>query len=352
MTASFRRPHRVLKAGGEAQPAVYHLSDGDTEKTTEQETTIRKKPRNRYVDEVPAALSTNDQEERDTNSAVVLASAKKVTGGSSDAVREPTLDEQPIPQRSAGDGAGEGGAVTGEAALKSATIRQLALALIDKLEGAAEQTSNPDEQVDYAKKRRLVNLVIDDLDGALQPIPDLQPEAQDYVAHTFQALYDATDINGNPVANRRWTLALRSHRTAENALAKLANLEVKNLAFCTEVLSFGVITKFPQYHFRPDQEVLLYCELENFVSQAVRGGYETQLQGSYEIVDAQGRRIADQILPEDTDFCGNQREDFYVAYRFHMPSRLEPGRHELRLTIEDMKGHKFGQGKIDFHVVR
>ena len=113
-----------------------------------------------------------------------------------------------------------------------------------------------------------------------------------------------------------------------------------------------MVSKFQQYHFQANQEVLLYCELENFFSEAVRGGFETRLQGNYEILDANGRRIADQLLPEDSDMCGNKRDDFYIAYRLHLPETIEPGRHQLKLTIEDMKGHKFGQATIDFHVAR
>ncbi len=236
--------------------------------------------------------------------------------------------------------------------LSSINFRELGYAMIDQLNKAYGTATHPDERVDLAKKRRLLNLVLDDLNSAQEPIKDLQPEAADYIRNTFQGLYDATDIGGNPVASRRLTLALQSHRKAMQNLAKLAILEVQHLAFCTEVDSFGVVTKFPHYQFRPDQEVLLYCELENFVSQPVRGGFETQLQGSYEIVDSSGRRVADQILPEDADVCGNQRQDFYIAYRLHLPAEIEPGDYQFKLTIEDMKGQKFGQALIDFKIIR
>lgn len=234
----------------------------------------------------------------------------------------------------------------------SLRYRELGYAMISKLESQVSSTANPDERLDLAKKMRLIHLALDDLDAAEDPIEGLPPEEQSYFRHTIHGLHDATDINGNPVVSRRLTLALQSHRKAERSLERLANLEVINLAFCTEVDSFGVVTKFPQYDFRPDQAVLLYCELENFVSESKRGGYETQLQGSYEILDSDGRRVADQLLPEDSDVCGNMRRDFYIAYRLHMPDKIEPGRYQMKLTIEDMKGHKFGQSSIDFQIIR
>lgn len=236
--------------------------------------------------------------------------------------------------------------------LSNFELRELGYAMIEKLESQDSTVTNPDERVNLALKRRLLNMVLDDLESAQEDIEGLQTEAQNYIRHTFHGLYDATDINGNPVANRRLTLALQSHRKAAEYLEQVSNLEVINVSFCTEVDSFGVITKFSEYNFRPDQEVLLYCELENFVSQKISSGYETQLQGSYEIINSDGRRIADQLLPVDSDVCGKKRRDFYIAYRLHMPDDIEPGRYSLQLTIEDMKGHKFGQSKIDFQVIR
>ena len=152
--------------------------------------------------------------------------------------------------------------------------------------------------------------------------------------------------------NRRWTLALQSHRKAQMNLAAVSNLEIQNATFCTEVDSFGIISKFPQYHFRKDQELLLYCELDNFVSTPVKDGFETQLQGSYEIVDSNGRRVADQLLPMDEHVCRNQRRDYFIAYRMYMPQDVKPGRYTLKLTIEDMKGRKFGQTNVDFQIIQ
>lgn len=232
------------------------------------------------------------------------------------------------------------------------TIREHGHAIIDLLDKQIEDTTNPDERVLLSRNRRLISFVLEDLDAAQAPIEGLAQETQAYFQNLLQGLYDATDINGNPVASRRLTLALQSHRKAENGLSRLANLEVNNTAFCTEVDSFGVVTPFADYRFQPEQEVLLYCELENFVSRKLKNGFETQLQGSYEIIDRDGKRIADQLLPEDTDVCGNQRSDFYIAYRLHLPSEIEPGQYKLKLIIEDMTGHKFGQSTLDFHIVR
>ncbi len=212
-------------------------------------------------------------------------------------------------------------------------------------------TSNPEEQVHQQMVDRLLHLSLGDIEAASEPIEGLQSGGQDFIRHSLKSLYDVTNPTGNPVEIKRYTLAMISQRQALNHLASVSNLEVHNATFCTEVDGFGVVSKFPQYAFKADQELLLYCELDSFVSTQVDGkGYETQLQGSYEIVDANGRRVADQLLPLDSHLCRNQRRDYFIAYRIYMPPKIEPGKYQLKLTVEDLKGRKFGQSNLDFQI--
>ena len=211
---------------------------------------------------------------------------------------------------------------------------------------------NPAEQLNSQAISRMLHLSLGDLEPALKPIEGLQPAEQDFFRHEFQALHDAIDPRGNPVLARRWTLVMDSQRQAVSHLGAVSNLEIKNASFCSNVEGFGAVTKFPNSSFRPEQEVLLYCELENFVSLPVKDGFQTVLQGSYEIVDAGGHRVFEALLSEDSDICRHQRRDYFIAYRIYMPDNLEAGRYQLRLTIEDMKGRKFGQSSLDFQITK
>ncbi len=212
-------------------------------------------------------------------------------------------------------------------------------------------TSNPEELVHQQMVDRLLHLSLGDIESASEPIEGLQAGGQDFIRHSLKSLFDVTNPTGNPVEIKRYTLAMLSQRQALNHLASVSNLEVHNATFCTEVDGFGVVSKFPKYAFKADQELLLYCELDSFVSTQVEGkGYETQLQGSYEIVDANGRRVADQLLPLDSHLCRNQRRDYFIAYRIYMPPKIEPGKYQLKLTVEDLKGRKFGQSNLDFQI--
>jgi hypothetical protein len=210
---------------------------------------------------------------------------------------------------------------------------------------------SPEEQVHRAMVDRLLHLSLGDINSASEPIDGLQTHGQDFVRHSLESLYEVTNPSGNPVEIKRYSLAMLSQRKALSHLASVSNLEVHNATFCTEVDGYGVVTKFPQYAFKADQELLLYCELDNFVSSHIDGkGFETQLQGSYEIVDASGRRVADQLLPMDSHLCRNQRRDYFIAYRIYMPQKIDPGKYQLKLTVEDLKGRKFGQANLDFQI--
>ena len=234
---------------------------------------------------------------------------------------------------------------------KKLQIEELGNELIERLEEAEATAVDPDSKVDISKKQRFLHLALGDLESAKKPIEGLDSGAQEYVSQTLQGLHDATDPKGHPSVGHKLSKALKSHRDATQKLASVASLELMNLAFCTEIDGFGEIKKFRASRFRGDQQVLLYCELENFVSTKVSAGFQTRLQGTYEIVDEDGKRVMEQLLPEDTDTCAKQRRDFYIAYRFHLPKRIAPGSYRLRLVIEDMQGHKFGKSEIDFEIV-
>lgn len=210
--------------------------------------------------------------------------------------------------------------------------------------------SSATAQLNHHVTKRILFVLLGQLDQALEPIPGLQPHEQEYFRHNLQALYNSIDPRGNPVLSRRWPLVMDDHRTAMSHLGAVSNLEVKNAAFCSNVDGFGAVTKFPTYQFRPNQQLLLYCEVENFVSEQIKDGYETKLRGNYEIVDANQTRVADFILPEEVDMCKRPRRDYFFVYRIYTPQHIAPGRYQLRLTIEDMKGNKFGQTSLDMQI--
>lgn len=239
-----------------------------------------------------------------------------------------------------------------EAPTMASTWNQSLARTIELLEEQIAQDSNVDENLRYHRELALRMLFVSarKLDEALEPIEGLSDQENLYIRHQMQAMYEASNPDAMPVRSRHLSLVMNSQRLATNHLASVSNLEVRSTAFCTEVERYGVITKFPKYQFAPDQEVLLYCEIENVAAKEVRDGFETQLQGSYEIVDSAGKRIAEQILPMEPDICQNHRRDYFIVYKIYMPQQISPGPYKLRLTVEDMNARKFGQSTLDFQI--
>lgn len=226
------------------------------------------------------------------------------------------------------------------------TYRQL----LDEAMQAIERDTTLDEPRKREVSLRLLQLAAQRGDEAVRPIDKLGDSEREFWKQTLHGLHVLLDGDGVPVASRRSTLALRSLRQAVDQLANDSVLDVRNLTFCREVQSFGRFSEFAKPEFLADQEVLLYVEVDNFACQTVDGGFETELRGSYEIFDRAGQRVASQDLPADKQRCRNRRRDYFIAYRAYMPKRIAPGAYTLQITIEDQKGHKFGQSSTEFVV--
>lgn len=208
-----------------------------------------------------------------------------------------------------------------------------------------------EERARHEATLRLLYMLAGQKDDALKAIEGLEPFEQDYWRSQLHSLSISLAPDGTPVKGRRAAIALRPLREAVDYLAAQATLDVKNIALCQEVTIWGNYKEFEKYEFRRDQEVLLYFEVENFTSEPTSKGFATEFVSSYEVFDVSGRRVAEQQFPVAQEVCRNRRRDYFIRYHMHIPKQLMPGDYTLQLTVEDQKGHKFGQGSVKFKVV-
>lgn len=199
--------------------------------------------------------------------------------------------------------------------------------------------------------RRYLLVLSGDPDSAVLAMEGLTKPEQEFLRHNLLAIWKMTDPDGHPVASRRFAAALTPYRTATRHLAEATEqLDVQSLAFCNEIVSYGQVKRFPTTRFDPGQKVILYCEIDNFVAEKTAEGYETELQGSYEIFDAQGTKVAGQVLPTDRQRCDHYLRDYFIAYQMHLPAQLAAGKYRLELTMECAKGKKYGQGSLPLEI--
>ncbi|MCP4888439.1 MAG: hypothetical protein P1U77_15125 [Rubripirellula sp.] len=190
-----------------------------------------------------------------------------------------------------------------------------------------------------------------DPDGAVERMDDLPRFEQEFLRHQMLGLWTMIDPQGHPVTGRRFTAALPQIREAAKfAAAATDSLEVRSLAFCTEIESYGQITTFTGNRFDSGQQVILYCEIENFTVKEQEKGFETHLQGSYDIFNESNEKVVSQLLPEDQQISSNYLRDYFIAYQMHLPAQLSAGTYRLQLTMEDVVGKKYGQASIPFEI--
>ncbi len=226
--------------------------------------------------------------------------------------------------------------------LLSETIRRL----------EADLSDLPRTEADVRRRAalRMLYLAAGQNEQAARPIDGIPPVQQDFWAKEMYGLGVMLDTQGRPQLDQRAAEAATHLGEAHARLGEMARLIVRNLAFCTEVTSFGVYKPFAEAKFSPGQEVLLYAEIDHFKSEATEDGYHTSLRSSYQILNPQGHRVADHEFSVTEDHCRNPRRDFFILYNLFMPKRIYPGRYTLQLTIEDTLSHKIGQSSIDFEI--
>jgi len=221
---------------------------------------------------------------------------------------------------------------------------------ISGLEAETRESPRSAGEVSRHAWLRMMYLAAGRREDALKPIPGIAASEQDFWSEQIYGLATYLDTEKLTDPARRSAEA-RSHLAkAEKRLAEASTLAVKSLAFCTEVSSYGVYQKFKDDRFKAGQPVILYCEVENFRSEESAKGFHTALRSSYQILDAQGRRVVENDLALTEEYCQNERRDYFIRYFISVPERIYDGKYTLQLTIVDTLSQKIGQSTIDFTV--
>ena len=222
--------------------------------------------------------------------------------------------------------------------------------LVEHLSIAPEGESEADRASRLIKLRHLM-VLSGDPDSAVEQIDGMNEAEQEYLRHQLLGLWTMIDPQGHPVPSRRFSTAIPQIRQAAKfAAAATDSLEVRSLAFCTEIESYGQIKPFKSNRFDAGQQVILYCEIENFTANDTEEGFETNLQGTYDLFNEDDEKVVSQLLPADQQVSANYLRDYFIAYQMHLPDQLRKGKYRLQLTMEDINGKKYGQASIDLEI--
>lgn len=212
------------------------------------------------------------------------------------------------------------------------------------------------EETELNRHERLVKLshlmvLAGDPESAMDSMSEMGADDQSFLRHQLKGLWHLIDPEGHPSPSHRLTsVASEFREAAKYAGAATDALEVRKLTFCKEIEAYGQVKPFEKNQFQSGQQVILYCEVENFRASQSEVGYELHLQGSYEIFDSKDQRVFSQILPADQQVSSNYLRDYFVAYQMFLPAEMKAGHYRLQLTMEDVIGKKYGQSEIHFEI--
>ena len=199
---------------------------------------------------------------------------------------------------------------------------------------------------------RMLRVLAGQEELALEPIPGASSAEQDYWNKQLYSVATFLDSTRQPNAKQRAAASLVHLDHARAKLAELATLQIRNLNFVRSVNGYGDFEPLEKTKFQPGQQVTLYAEVENFRSESTPKGQRTWLGTSYEVVDTQGQRVDGRQFPDVEDVCGSVRRDFHMQYGVDLPTRIYPGKYELRLVITDHQSQKIGQASVPFEIAQ
>ena len=207
-------------------------------------------------------------------------------------------------------------------------------------------------QNEYLRKQahlRLLYLMAQRQEEALTAIPGVETYEQEFWQQLIWAMSNSLDTVQFPEATERAAQTVPPLAAALRQMREESALSIKNMTFCRKISYFGNYDRFPRNEFTPGHEVLLYTEIENFVSApTVDGEYRTSLKSLIEIADSKGKIVWTKGFPSTEDFCRNPRRDYFHNYQFYIPEDLSTGAYVLKLTIVDELSRKRVSNSLNF----
>lgn len=218
---------------------------------------------------------------------------------------------------------------------------------------ARSRTDDSAESFEERQKKqiylRLLYMMAQRQEQALTAIPELSENQQEYWQQMIWAMSNSLDTTQFPDTASRAAQTIAPLSTALRQMREEASLSIKNISFCRKISYFGNYERFQRNEFTPGQEVLLYCEVENFVSvPTTEGEYRTSLKSLIEIVDPKGKIVWTKAFPATEDFCRNPRRDYFHNYQFRIPEDIAMGTYSLKLSITDELSQKKVANSLTF----
>jgi hypothetical protein len=195
-------------------------------------------------------------------------------------------------------------------------------------------------QFDY----QLLRLVRDEPTPDLSSVAQLSPEDRDLLLALMDGLSNfrnASREDGNIMLNRK----IRPLLEMADRLRSQAQLAIPTVAFCSQVVSYGVYTPMPSSRFPAgrNNDLIVYNEVANFTSiQGSDSIWRTRLQQEMVLYTDTGMAVWPDKSNSDTfvDESRNRRHDFFISRLVRLPSSLAAGKYVLKVTLTDEQSNR------------
>ncbi|MFK8112271.1 MAG: hypothetical protein AB8B91_08715 [Rubripirellula sp.] len=341
-------PRRLAKSKSAAKSTVESVADASSEKSIAASDYASGHVSDLVTTDLESTVVQSIPSTQDEATSEVKAASATISSSDESMIARAAVEDKPLIEEV--DAKPKKSASELESTSTPSTDRELYATLLKRLANTPAGETEAQRSSRMIKLRHMMVLA-GQPDDAVGKIEGMSESEQEFLRHQLLGLWTMIDPDGHPVPSRRFSTAVPQIRqAAQFAAAATDALEVRSLAFCTEIESYGQIKPFENTSFDAGQQVIMYCEIENFTAEKSTEGYETHLQGSYDVYNSENEKVVSQLLPADNQVSSNYLRDYFIAYQMHLPQQLTSGKYRMQLTVEDVKGKKYGQASLPFEI--
>ena len=197
--------------------------------------------------------------------------------------------------------------------------------------------TRPDPPSVQVLRALLDHLSDDEINERLKPF---DPATRPAVLQLLTSVAQFEEGGGLPHLSPRKLAVWIDGLDALNAsLRGRAQLILERLCFCSYIKNFGDFAPLPPEHafFQPGEDTHLYVQVRNFSCRRQCHRYLTVMRGRLDIFDDNHREAPaiTCISNPQHDVVAVPRQDYYVNFRFRVPSHCPSGLYTMRITVED-----------------
>ena len=201
--------------------------------------------------------------------------------------------------------------------------------------------------------RRVLLVLASKYEEARCPLEMASDEQKKMAGEFVEALIAIRDGHGGDPAGEA-NRALARVEALMESLVPLSDLRIPTLALTRAVRGFGCYETFDPPHFLAgrENELVVYCEIANFVSRPTEaGGYESQFSMRTAVLNRAGDVVIKISDDHIADECRTRRHDCFIPRLVRLPATLSPGEYVVKVTIIDKIAGKVAERRTTFRVI-